>query len=53
MPAKLADSSPQNWFLNRQFHLSSQQKCSKQNYALYVLFFKLHLDISTLRNNSS
>lgn len=52
MPVKLADSSLQYWFLNKQFHLSRQQSCSKQNYPLYVLFFKPHLNISTLRNNS-
>ena len=52
MPIKLADSSPQNRFLNKQFHVSRQQSFSKQNYPLYVLFFKPHLDIFTLRNNS-
>lgn len=52
VPVKLADSSPQNWFLNKLFHLSRKQSRSKQNYPLYMLFFKPPLDISTLRNNS-
>uniref|UniRef100_A0A663N7B8 ABC-type glutathione-S-conjugate transporter n=1 Tax=Athene cunicularia TaxID=194338 RepID=A0A663N7B8_ATHCN len=36
MLAKLADSSPQDQFLNKQFHLSKQQSWGKQNYRLYV-----------------